>query len=355
MRYLYLYTSPGSYTAAVLRALVKQANTELLLVHYPTSNNAPLSDECFSGIPTLCVSPKASHSELMTIYEEFKPDVLLISGWIDKRYLKIARHARRSGVLTIAGSDTQWRGSARQLLARFIAPSMLKPAIDVLWVPGCRQKTLAMNLGYRNNSVWDGHLCCDWDKFCYPEETIDQFSNRDKAFIFSGRLVEEKGLSTLLLAYKNYRKTSKEPWELWCAGTGPLASMLSGMDGVSALGFLQVNELAALMKKASAFILPSHFEPWGLVVQEAAAAGLPLILSHEVGAGEHLLRDGFNGFSTTTGNVNSLTDAMLRIESMEINQRYTMGRKSYQLSCQYLPGNWASKLVRESELRLKKQ
>lgn len=349
MKILYLYTRPGSYTAGCLRALNALDGVESLLVHYPPGEQAPVDDQTFSGIACRRVSPEAPLSELRSIVTDFQPNALIVSGWIDRRYLQIAREAKNSGILTISGSDTQWRGNVRQYLARWVAPHKLHPAIDVLWVAGARQKTLANHLGYKESRVWDGHFCCDWAKFAVSDENEAQFSNRQRAFIFSARLVETKGLQTLLEAYREYRGFSSQPWELWCAGTGPLSSRLEGIAGVKPLGFLQVEDLAAKMSQASAFILPSHFEPWGLVVQEAGAAGLPLILSHEVGAGEHLLRDGFNGFSVETANTLSLTQAMLTMEQLTATERYHMGRESHHLSRQYLPQTWAAKLVREAE------
>lgn len=346
MKLLYLYTRPGSYTAACLKALVCDGDVDLLLVRYPSSKNSPVQDHVFSGINTVCIEPQASIDELRKILDAFTPDTVIISGWIDKRYLQIAREARMKGILTIAGSDTQWRGTLKQFLSRSAAPIKLKPAIDVLWVAGSRQRILAQHLGYTGSKLWDGHLCCDWGRFAVRNESVKEYSNRKSAFMFSGRLVETKGISTLLSAYRKYREVSRHPWELWIAGTGPLNEGLRGLKGVREFGFLQVEDLAQKLREVSAFVLASYFEPWGLVVQEAAAAGLPLILSDEVGASDHLLRDGYNGYLVETGSSDMLVRAMLTMEENSSGKLHEMGRASYQLSRQFLPEIWAERLLR---------
>jgi len=101
------------------------------------------------------------------------------------------------------------------------------------------------------------------------------------------------------------------------------------------------------MAESGAFILPSRFEPWGVVVQEATAAGLPLICSNKVGASVHLLQDYFNGFSFMSGNSNQLMERMTAVSCMEREEIRRMRLNSSELSKQFSPARWAKTLVTE--------
>src|SRR5690606_27599003 len=139
--------------------------------------------------------------------------------------------------------------------------------------------------------------------------------NSSPYFLYVGRYVPEKGLDTLADAYRVYRQQVSNPWKLVCAGAGPLKETLLAA-GAEDRGFVQPGDLPALMHEASAFVLPSRFEPWGVVAHEAASSGLPLILSNACGAGVHLLRDLHNGFVFPAGDANSLAKAMVQLHEL---------------------------------------
>jgi glycosyltransferase involved in cell wall biosynthesis len=269
----------------------------------------------------------------------FRPDAVLVSGWVDSGYNRLCRRLKAEGIPVVAGCDTQWKGSWRQHVAALAAPWHVHRFIDVLWVTGERQRQLAQALGYRGARCWDGFYCCDWERFA--RKTTEAPCPRERSFLFVGRYVEEKGIRDLAAAYRIYRTQVGSPWPLVCAGKGGLAPLLADV-GADDLGFVQPDRLPALMHEASAFVLPSRFEPWGVVVQEAAASGLPLIVSEACGAGVHLVREAYNGFVTETGNAGSLASALVRMHNLGGTEREEFGRRSFELSKQYTPQRWAS-------------
>jgi glycosyltransferase involved in cell wall biosynthesis len=273
-------------------------------------------------------------------------------------------------------------------LAALVAPWHVHRFIDVLWVTGERQRQLAHALGFRGERCWDGFYACDWKKFAEKAEILkseklkvesrndegfagetekhkteiaksesrgqkseirDQKSDlrpptSDRlSFLFVGRYVEEKGIRDLAAAYRLYRTKVEKAWPLVCAGRGELASLLADA-GAEDSGFVQPEDLPRLMHEASAFVLPSRFEPWGVVVQEAAAAGLPLIVSEACGASVHLVRDGYNGFITETGNYKHLASALIRMHRLNEVEHEEFGQRSFELSKQYTPERWARTL-----------
>jgi glycosyltransferase involved in cell wall biosynthesis len=342
-RIVVLYARLSGYVAACLRALKAHTGAELLIVRHPPADNAPFDDRHFAWADHLYDRTAHSTEDLQGIVAEFDPDAALMSGWFDRGYLSVTRHLRRRGVPVIAGCDTQWTGSLRQQVGRLIAPWYLHSAIDVLWVAGERQRQFARRLGYRGARCLEGCYACDWPRFA---AAFDPATDGPKSFLFVGRYMRRKGIDTLLAAYRRYRRRIDHPWPLICAGTGEEADLLQDAKGVSDRGFIQPDRLPDLMREGGTFILPSRIEPWGVVVQEAAAAGLPLLCSTASGASVHLVREGFNGFTFEPSDTGHLARLMERVTQMRSAERAAMRRASHALSKQYTPERWAATFVR---------
>ncbi len=92
-------------------------------------------------------------------------------------------------------------------------------------------------------------------------------------------------------------------------------------------GFVNQSELPAIYAASDVFVLPSENEPWGLVVNEAMCAGIPVIVSGEAGCVADLVNDGVNGYHTKSGDVSSLVAALEMVVGDE-QQRVRMGRAS---------------------------
>jgi glycosyltransferase involved in cell wall biosynthesis len=136
---------------------------------------------------------------------------------------------------------------------------------------------------------------------------------RSKNFLYVGRLVPVKGIKELVQAYTPSGGV-KDPWGLKVAGAGPLADMFSDVPGVDLLGFVQPANLPELMHEARCLVLPSLWEPWGVVLHEATAAGLPVIATYPCGAIAMFVRDGVNGY-VVSPQPQHLTRAMVRIST----------------------------------------
>jgi glycosyltransferase involved in cell wall biosynthesis len=342
-RIVVLYARLSGYVAACLRALKDHTRAKLLIVRYPPADDAPFDDRHFAWVDHLYDRTAHSTDHLQDIVAEFGPDAVLMSGWFDRGYLSIARRLRRRGVPIIAGCDAQWTGSLRQQMIRLIAPWYLHSAIDALWVAGERQRQLARRLGYSGADCLEGCYSCDWPQFA---AAFDPAADGPKSFLFVGRYIRRKGIDTLLAAYRRYRRWVDQPWSLICAGTGEEADLLEDAEGVSDRGFIQPDRLPDLMREGGTFILPSRIEPWGVVVQEAATAGLPLLCSTASGASVHLVREGYNGFTFEPGDAGHLARLMERVSRMDAAERAAMRRASHALSRQYTPERWAATFVR---------
>lgn len=337
-----MYTRLAGYTVACLRALRQTAGVELLVFAQAPEANAPFSTETIQTLGNVRGREAETPQSILAAAREFRPDAVLVSGWTDRGYVPVCRSLKEAGVPIVSGCDNQWTGNARQRLATLAAPWHLHRFIDVLWVPGERQRMFANALGYRGKRCWDGYYACDLEAFAAARTTS---AASPRAFLFVGRYIPEKGIETLATAYRQYRERVADPWPLVCAGAGPLRNTL-----VKCLaddrGFVQPKDLPAVMAGATAFILPSHFEPWGVVLQEAAAAGLPLIATRACGAAVHLLRDGWNGYACEPGCATSLAEAMVSMHETDASSRQAMRQASSHLAAQYSPQLWAETLIR---------
>ncbi len=343
MRIVVLHTRLAPYYAACLRELGNQGG-ELLIYARPRDKDAPFDPGQFGGLGEVRDRSSLSVDEIGGQVMEFHPDAVLVAGWADRGYMKICRKLRKKGIPVIAGCDTQWKGSLRQHVASWTARWHIQKSIDVLWVSGERQRVFAKALGYEGDRCWDGVYACDWKQFSekFVRSGGAELGDRKQEspfFLFVGRYVDVKGIDTLAEAYRRYCEAADRPWRLVCAGAGPLRQALIDA-GAEDQGFVQPSDLPDLMAEASAFVLPSRFEPWGVVVQEAAASGLPLICSEACGAGVHLLRDRYNGYTFQQGNVTALKERMVRMSSLADDEYNSYVRRSYELSRQYSPERW---------------
>ncbi len=340
MRLLVLYTRLSGYIVACLNAFKSKARADIMLYAWPNSGNAPFENSLFKNFKYI----RYSDGLLLEDVNIFNPHAVLVSGWIDKRYLNVCRRLKKLGIPIVSGFDTQWNNSLRQNFARLISPFYLHQYIDVLWGCGNRQQIFAKKLGYSQEKYWDGFYSCDWEKFAKFSPEVAR-NKKPQQFLYVGRLVQEKGIESLVDAYLNYRTATDSPWPLAVVGKGPLKHLLIH-EGIQVKGFIQPRDLPALMQSATVLILPSLFEPWGVVVHEATSSKLPLILSDACGSGDHLLQHQKNGFKFKAGSIDDLTEAMLTMHNLTDTELQMFGEQSFELSKQYSPKRWAETLYR---------
>ncbi|MEY3498686.1 MAG: hypothetical protein RL308_355, partial [Bacteroidota bacterium] len=169
------------------------------------------------------------------------------------------------------------------------------------------------------------------------------FNSENRKFLFIGRLIEQKGVRILVEAYKKYRENVSNPWELCIAGKGALENLFHNQEGIFLKSFVQPNQLSDLFSESSCFVLPSLHENWGLVIHEAALAGLPIISSNNCGASTWFLRDGQNGCMIDT-TVDSLTKAFISMHNKNILELKTMSDNSKILGKLWRLEDWANYL-----------
>ncbi len=159
--------------------------------------------------------------------------------------------------------------------------------------------------------------------------------------LFSGKLIGVKRPIDLLKAYEIVSKDVES--SLVYLGDGKLRNEIEvyikahNLKNVYLMGFKNQTELPELYAMADVFVLPSDFEPWGLVINEAMCFGLPVIISDQIGAGGDLVKDGKNGYVYSSGEINELSDKLKTLlnnndlrEAFGKNSREIISRWSYE-------------------------
>jgi glycosyltransferase involved in cell wall biosynthesis len=335
-QYITGYSTSGMHALAALGHDVRLMYQEAL-VHPPFL--APFDDaELTKGLEAVGWTGQPDENLLMSQLDEFQPDVLIVNSWHIPVYMKAARRWR-GRALRLVVMDHQWLGTPKQWLGRLTRQLFIQPAFDGAFLCGDPQAEFARRLGFTQHEIIVGLYTCDNPFFTGP-----QTPPRD-SFLFTGRLVDTKGVDVLAEAYRIYRAESATPWPLVVAGIGPMDEELKAIDGVQLLGFVAPKDLPAVMAEAGCLVLPSRFEPWGVVVQEAAASGQAVICTSTCGASSRLVLDGYNGRVVAPDKPRELAEAMHWIANADPAHRAVVSQRSVELANQYTPQRWAEHLV----------
>ncbi|MBN1694077.1 glycosyltransferase family 4 protein [candidate division WOR-3 bacterium] len=197
----------------------------------------------------------------------------------------------------------------KSLLKRLLLPFIIKHAAFLLPL-GKLQAEYLIQYGAKAKDMYYFPNTSDVNFFTVES---DKHRNRKKELkkelgikskyvvLYVGRLTKEKGLFTLLKAFKEIKR-SYDNATLLIIGEGRLRNALENfinkkeIDNVLFKGFIENKKLPRYYAVSDVFVLPSRNEPWGVVVTEAMASALPLILSDKVGCRRDLLKVGKNGF-----------------------------------------------------------
>jgi glycosyltransferase involved in cell wall biosynthesis len=263
------------------------------------------------------------------------PDVVVVSGWSTFASQAAVGWSRAKGipyVLLVESHDLGPRAGWRRAVKGTVVPRLLGRAAGVLVVgSAARESVVARGADARRVRVFANTV----DVAAGTERAARADARRgdeDVRVLSVGRLAPEKGLDTLVRAVA----AAGDPrLTLAIAGAGPERAALKRLAlelGVrlDLLGDLGADRLAESYAAADVFALLSTHEPWGVVVNEAAASGLPLVLSDRVGAAYDLLQEGENGFLVPAGDADAAADAFRRLAD-DRDLRLRMGARSREL------------------------
>ncbi len=330
-----LYQEPAPYFLENIELFGSNKFFKIHLFHFPLNTDAPFNYRNYNNVILYDLS-KFSITELRRKIIQLEPRAIFLTSWRNTKYLYSSYLFNGPVVL---GVDNAWFGGLKQKIFAMLFKVIFKPIIDGLWVPGLRQKLFGLKVGFQETNIKLGAYCCELTRY---NSIFEKNKTHSKRLIFAGRYAPEKGILELLQAFKNLETAD---WELHCIGTGQLRDQMPEVKGVKHYGFVQPSDLPSIMKEGGIFILPSKFEPWGVVVHEFAAAGFPMVLSDQVGSAEVFLEEGVNGFTFSWGKENDLENTLQKIMNLPEDQLIEMGKKSHEFAQRITPELWANTLM----------
>ncbi|MBA3333431.1 MAG: glycosyltransferase [Actinobacteria bacterium] len=274
-----------------------------------------------------------------------RPEVVVVSGWSTfaaQAAIVWSRVRRVPYVLVVESHDEGPRAGWRRQVKGAVVPRVVERASGVL-VTGTLARRSMVARGAPPERVRVFANTIDVEEFGKQADQLasrrDELRNElgarpDDVIVLSvARLASEKGLDVLIHAVA---EAEDSRLLLVLAGDGPERERLEDLAGVRGVrltlaGDREWERIVEVYVAADAFALLSEREPWAVVVNEAAACGLPLVLSDRVGAAHDLLRDGENGFLVGAGDVDAASGALRKLAA-DPSLRTDFGKRSRELA-----------------------
>lgn len=285
-----------------------------------------------------------------------RPTAVAVCGYREAAALAALAWAKTRGKITILMSESSYGDKPRHRLGEWGKRRLVR-RFDAALVGGRKQRAYAARLGIPMERIFLGYDVVDNAYFAAGALAARRRAGEHRRrlglgrpfFLTVCRFLPKKNLGLLLEAYRRYRGLAGAgAWDLVLCGSGPLEEALSGqarrIGGVRFPGSQQIEALPIFYGLASVFILASsHFEQWGLVVNEAMASGLPVLVSRACGCAPELVRQGVNGFTFDPGDAEGLARLLLKMSSPAVDLK-AMGAASARLIAPWTPETFARNL-----------
>lgn len=314
----------------------------------PVGQGSYAKETLFPGRNYDRIAPSEMRAAVADALDRLDPDGVLIHSYSTPDARACLRWCRRRRRVAIVMAEsraedadrTGWREAfKRTLVTQF----------DSALTSGTQSRAYAEALGLPPETIHRGYSVVDNEHFAAraaaaraePEawQHLPGLDDAQPFFFASARMIPRKDLPTLVAAYAQYRAAAaaagREPWRLVLLGDGPGRPGLEaqaarlGIEGFTFGGWQQIEALPAYYALASAFVHTSTVDPWGLVVNEAMAAGLPVVVSTGAGCAVDLVHPGRNGYTFAPRDPDTLAAHLLSVADTETAAR--MGAASVEI------------------------
>jgi glycosyltransferase involved in cell wall biosynthesis len=309
--------------------------------------------------------------------DRLRPSVVFLNGWNDRGALAGLRWCQRTGTPAVVMSEStrhdtapddkqpdpgrpvrrpRWREAIKRQIVRQYSAAL---------VGGSPHREYVVELGVDPDRVFDGYDVVDNDYYSAGADAAraDATTVRTKHllpqryFLASARFIPKKNLPRLIRAFAAYRAAAGPvAWDLVLLGDGPTKpdvvrtiDELKVGSAVHLPGFKPLADLPAYYGLAGALVHASTTEQWGLVVNEAMAAGLPVVVSRTCGCAPDLVGDGRTGLAFDPYDETALTRALLTIAAPDFD-RAVMGREARARVAEWSPTRFATNFWRAAEM-----
>jgi len=304
--------------------------------------------------------------------DKIKPHIVVLPGWSSCDALSALAWCVKNHIPAVVMSESTAWDDQRVFWKEWIKSRLVKCCQAGL-AGGTPHADYLVQLGLPRERIFLGYDIVDNDFFKHQSQKAraEETSLRKKQnlpskfFLASARFVEKKNLFGLIRAYARYCALAKtacrsEIWDLVLLGDGALkpalCQLISELGMTSRIhlpGFKQYDELPVYFGLAEAFFHASTVEQWGLVVNEAMASGLPVLVSNRCGCATDLVHEGVNGFKFDPYNVEDIALRLLQVSALTPLQRSAMGEASQCIIAGWGPERFSQGLRDAATLALK--
>ena len=323
-------------------------------------------EELPADLPVHTLMPGSSWAEagqlrlglkLWRYLSHLDPDAVLVPGYYTLPAIAAALWARMHGRTSILMTESTADDHARAPFREALKSLLIRILFDSAVTGGRAHRRYLQRLGFPADRIGRFYDVVDNHTLAYRTEALRRQSAADFGlpetyFLYVGRLAQEKNVRGLIEAWIDYRRSGGE-WPLVLVGDGPEAPSLSDLVQSSGLtrhvrfaGHKSSEELLPFFAFAGCFVLPSTREPWGLVVNEAMAAGLPVIVSTRCGCAEDLVEPARNGLTFDPSSPRQLTSCLHTISTAATDALESMRRHSSELISSYSPARFGLEILR---------
>lgn len=263
-----------------------------------------------------------------SILNSLNPDVVIAGAIAFPSGALATAWAKRYGKKIIIFDDAKIEDVPRGKMTTFIKQCIYK-CVDAMLYPSEDWTETGLYWQFKGEQLFYGVDVVDNDFWKVDNEQCQ----KENYFVSVGRIISKKNFKFLIESFSQWSNNSK--YRLLIVGDGPEKDALKqiclekSLSNVQFLPFLSQEELRSVYKKAQGFILASsHDETWGLVINEAMACGLPVIVSSRCGATKTLVQNGVNGFVFDPYCRESLVNALALFSRLTKEEKEEMGKQS---------------------------
>ncbi|MEQ8756877.1 MAG: glycosyltransferase family 4 protein [Coleofasciculus sp. G1-WW12-02] len=297
---------------------------------------------------------KIAASLLSSYLDYCKPNIVVIPGWGFPFSRAALYWCKRHQVPAILMSESKWDDERRQWWKEQLKSWLYVRKFDAAVVGGQLHRDYLIQLGFPSERIFMGYDVVDNSYFTQAAEVARQNPLATKQrqpeipdspyFLAVTRFIKRKNVLLLIKAFADYRQNigEKIAWELVICGNGEEEYAIRHLiverkldETVHLPGFITYKNIGDWYGLANAFVHPALQEQWGLVINEACAAKLPVLCSRTVGACHELIQEGENGLLFNPKSQQDITRALLNLHSLDLDSRLKMGQVSQKIVKNY--------------------
>lgn len=307
-------------------------------------------DVIFEG-PIDDINPIKMGIETYKKLSAYNPEVVIVGGYSYFAYWCVFLWAKKNKKKLIVMNESHHLDRSRYAIKENVKKLFVSNCNAAL-VDGLRHKEYTISLGLESEKIFIKNGMAPIDASLYQKEVsrfrsdkvalCDKIGVPYKNFLFVGRFSHEKNIISLLNAYKRLNVKGLSKWGLILVGNGPQKKEIERyikkyrLNNVFLPGFKQPEEVPFYYAISDVFVLPSISEPWGYVVNEAMASGLPVLVSKQCGCYPDIVHDNANGFSFNPFDQDELFQLLRAIVQGKYDLE-ALGRHSMEIIKQYSP------------------